>query len=156
MRMRALVACVLAGAVVGVVACGGDAPTSSGTTTSPPPTTSPAGTYAISTINTKALPVAVIADSGFTWEVTAGSMALTSDGKYLAVETFRQTVPGDVSVFVDTTTGTWALSGNVVTFTNTLDIPPSTFTATWASTGTLTLSELDGKNTNTFVYAIQK
>lgn len=145
-RARALAAIAATAAVV--AACSsGDAPTS----TSP---TTPVGSYAIATINAKAPPVAVISDSGFTWEVTSGSMVLTTDGKYTAVEAYRQTVPGNVSIFVDTTRGTWALSGTTVSLNNTLD--QSTFQATWSNTGTLTLQELDGKNTNTFVYALQK
>lgn len=137
--------------IIGVLAaCGSDSPTGGKGTVQ----TSPVGTYTIATINAKAPPVAVISDSGFMWEVTSGSMSLTGDGNYTAVETFRQTVPGNVSVFVDSTRGTWTFSGTTVTFNNTLD--QSTFQATWANTGTLTLQELDGKNTNTFVYSVGK
>lgn len=141
-------------ATIGILAaCGGSNDASTGPTGTPVPTT-PAGSYNIATINTKAPPVAVISDSGFMVEVTAASIALTTDGKYIAVETSRWTVPGNVSVFVDTTSGTWTLSGTTVNFNDTLD--QSTFQATWSSTGTLTLQELDGKNTNTFVYSLAK
>lgn len=149
-RTRALALVVAGTAVVTLAGCGGDSPTG---TKAP---TTPAGSYNIATINAKALPVAVFADSGYMFEVTAGSMTLTADGKYTAIETFRQTVPGNVSVFVDTTRGTWAFAGTSVTFTNTSDIPPSTFQATWSNSGTLTLSELDFKTTNTFVYSLAR
>jgi len=151
-RTLAAVAAMVA-TIGALAACGGSNDASTGPTGQPAPST-PTGTYTIATINTKAPPVAVISDSGFMWEVTAGSMVLTSDGKYTAVESFRQTVPGNVSVFVDTTRGTWTLSGTTVNFNDTLD--QSTFQATWSNTGTLTLQELDGKNTNTFVYSLQK
>jgi hypothetical protein len=142
-------------AIALAAACGGsDAPTGTTGGGNPPPAQTPVGNYTISTINAKALPVAVLADTGFTWEVMSGSMSLTADGKYTAVETFRQTVPGNQSTFVDSTRGTWTVAAGTVTFNNTLD--QSTFTAAWATTGTLTVSELDGKTANTFVYAIQK
>jgi hypothetical protein len=153
-RRRALATSTLAALVALLVACGSDGPTASTGNNNPPPASTPAGNYAISTINAKSLPVAVIADSGFMWEVTSGTMTLTADGKYSSVETFRQTVPGNVSIFVDTTSGTWSVSGNTVSFVDTID--QSSFQATWASSGTLTLSELDGKTTNTVVYALAR
>ena len=154
-RGRALAAVAAMVVTIGALAaCGSSSDAPTGTSQPPPQATSPTGNYNIATINAKALPVAVIADSGFTWEVTAGSMSLTADGKYTAVETYRQTVPGNVSVFVDSTQGTWALAGTTITFNNTLD--QSTFQAAWSTSGTLTLQELDGKNSNTFVYAIAK
>jgi hypothetical protein len=101
-----------------------------------PHSNTPAGDYAIATVNSKAPPVAILSDTNFLIEFTAGTCALTSDGKYTRVVTFRQTIPGNVSTFVDSTRGTWTLSGTTVRFVNSLDTTEKD-SATWAS-GTLT------------------
>jgi hypothetical protein len=101
-------------------------------------------------VNGKGLPVAIFSDTNYTYEVTSGSLALTTDGKFSIVTTFRQTIPGNISTFVDSTGGTWVLTGTSVTLTNGSD--GSTDTATWAN-GQLTFTETDGKNTDTYVYA---
>jgi hypothetical protein len=151
---RTLVAALLFAATVAVSACGGssDSPVSPVTPTpTPTPTATPAGTYAISTINAKALPVAIFADTGFTYEVTAGTLSLTADNKYSVAITYRQTLPNDVSTFVDSTRGTWAVSSGTVNFTDGLD--GSQAQATWStSASTLTFLTLEGKGTNTYVY----
>jgi hypothetical protein len=125
-------------------ACGGDSPSGPAT-----PKT-PEGSYAISTVNGKGLPVAIFADTNFTYEVTSGSLALTADGKFSVVTTFRQTIPGNVETFVDSTGGTWVLSGTSVTFTYPDD--GSTATATWAGTQ-LTSTVAYGPTPTTFVYS---
>ena len=133
-----------------VWACGGD---SGGTTGVQPPTnTQPTGNFDISTINAKALPVAIFADTGgYTYEVMSGTLALTSDGKYSAKINYRQTLLGKVDLFTDSTGGTWALSGTQVTFTNGQDA--STDKADWvSSTGKLTFVESQGSASNTYVY----
>jgi hypothetical protein len=127
-------------------ACGGDSPSG------PTAAKTPDGSYTISTVNGKGLPVAIFSDTNYTYEVTSGTVALTTDGKYSIVTKFRQTIPGNVSTFVDSTGGTWLLSGTSITFTNADD--KSTDTAAWAN-GQLTFRETDGKNTNTYVYARQ-
>jgi hypothetical protein len=134
-------ACFVACAAL-LAACGGDS-------TGPNAPSGPAGAYAIATINAKALPVAIFADTGFTYEVTAGTLTLTGDSKYSVMTTFRQTVPGNVSTFVDSTGGTWSLSGTTITFVNGEDA--STDKAEWVS-GKLTFTVIDGKATNTYVY----
>jgi len=139
---RALVRACFVAVAAAVVACGGDA-------TGPDAPSGASGSYAISTINAKALPVALFADGSFTYEVTAGTLTLTSDSKYSVVTTFRQTVPGNVSTFVDSTGGTWSLAGTTVTFVNSQDA--STDKAEWVS-GKLTFTVTDGPATNTYVY----
>ena len=134
-----------------LAACGGsESPSGPGTT--PPPAASPAGSYTIQTVNGKSLPVALFADGSYTYEVTTGSLTLGSDGKYSVVTSYRQTVPGNVEVFVDSTGGTWTLSGGTVQFTNSQD--NSTDSAAWAN-GLLTFAELDAttKVTTMYVYA---
>jgi len=137
-------------ALIGVGACGSDS--SSGVTGPPVPTT-PIGSYTITTVNGKGLPVALFADASYTYEVTNGTLALTSDGKYSVVTTFRQTLPGNVSTFVDSTGGTWVQTGANIQLKNgqdgTLD------NATWDK-GILTFVEVDAKVTTTYVYSLKR
>jgi hypothetical protein len=139
-RGRSLGAAVLAALAV-ATACGGDA--------TGPNAKTPEGTYAISTVNGKTPPVAVFNEPDYILEVTSGSLVLTHDGKYSAVLTTRQTVPDNTSIFVDSTAGTWVLSGSEVQFTDASDGAKET--ATWGN-GQLTVSETDGKVTTTLVY----
>jgi hypothetical protein len=139
LRLLAVVAAFAAAA-----ACGGDSPSG------PAAPKTPDGSYTISTVNGKGLPVAIFSDTNYTYEVTSGSLALTTDGKFSIVTTFRQTIPLNVSVFVDSTGGTWVLSGTSITFTNGSD--GSTDTAVWGN-GQLTFSEPNGKNTDIYIYA---
>jgi len=142
LRSLAFVATLTALTVAG--ACGGDSPSGPATPKTPD------GSYSMSTVNGKAPPVAIFSDTNYMYEVTSGSLALTTDGKYSIVTKFRQTIPGNVSNFVDSTGGTWVLSGASITFTNADD--KSTDTATWANSQ-LTFTETDGNTTTTFVYA---
>jgi len=148
--MKRTLALIAVAAIVS--ACGGD--TGGTTGVQPPPVTNaqPTGNYDISSINAKSLPVAIFADTGgYTYEVTSGTLALTSDGKYSAKINYRQTLVGKVDLFTDSTGGTWVLSGTQVTFTNGSDA--STDKAEWASaTGKLTFVETEGAASNTYVY----
>lgn len=110
----------------------------------------PNGNYTISTVNGKALPVALAQDASYMYEVTAGMLALTSDGKFSIMTTYRQTIPGNVSTFVDSTGGTWSISGTTVTLTNSAD--GTTDTATWATTQLTFVVTNANKVTTTSVY----
>src|SRR5262245_42383831 len=69
----------LALAVVATIlaACGSDSPSGPGTATSPE------GNYTISTINGKAVPMAMFADTGgYKLEILAGTLGVQSGGKY--------------------------------------------------------------------------
>jgi len=143
-RLRSLAFVATFTALTATAACGSDSPSGPATAKTPD------GTYNMTTVNGKALPVAIFADTNYTYEVTSGTLTLTADGKFSVVSKFRQTIPGNVSVFVDSTGGTWLLSGTSVTFTNVDD--NSTNTATWANTQ-LTFNETDGKTTMTVVYS---
>lgn len=143
----ALVACLTVAAACG----GGDS-----TTTPPPLATNPVGNYTMSTVNGKALPFTMASDTSglYKYEVTDGTIALTADGKYSVVTTYRQTIPGDVSLFVDSTGGTWVQTGTSVALTNSQD--GTTDSATWSNTGQLTFAEVAGATTTTFVYGLKK
>ena len=108
-RGRALVAFA---AIVVIVACSD----SSG----PSVQKSPEGNYAIATVNGKAVPAPLFSDTGgYMLEITSGTLSLTSDGKYSSVMGFRQTLPGAVSTYSDSTGGTWVRTGGNVQFTET-------------------------------------
>jgi hypothetical protein len=143
-RLRSLAYVATFAALTAAAACGGDSPSAPATPKTPD------GSYAITTVNGKSLPVAIYADTNFTWEVTGGSLALLTDGRFSVVRTYRQTIPGSVETFMDSTAGTWVLSGTSITFTYPDD--GSTGTATWAG-NQLTSTEVDGKTTTTYVYA---
>src|SRR6185503_20984217 len=124
-------------------ACGSDSPAGP---SGPAVPTTPIGAYTITTVNGKSLPVALFAEATYTYEVTNGTLSLANDGKYSVVTTFRQTLPGSVSTFVDSTGGTWVQTGSNIQMTNSQD--GSLDTATWDK-GVLTFVEVDGKVTTT-------
>jgi len=137
----ALVATLLA-------ACGSDSPSG------PSTATSPEGNYTISTINGKAVPMAIFSDTGgYKLEVLAGSLAVQSGGKYSVITNYRQTIAGIVSTYSDSSGGGWLLSGTAVAFTDGSD--GSKAQATWSSSGTLTLQASDAPPV-TIVYALKK
>jgi hypothetical protein len=105
-------------------------------------------------VNAKAPPVAIFSDTAYTYERVSGSIVLTADGKYSAKMTSRQTIAGKVDLFVDSTGGTWVLSGTTVNFTDSAD--KSTDHAEWSNLGTLTFVEPEGKASNTYIYTIRK
>src|SRR5579872_562800 len=81
---------LVAGAVTMVAACSSDSPSSPGTR-------SPVGSWAVATVNGKAPPVAIAADSTFTAERVSGNLSHTSYAQYTTIVTTRWTVPGNVS-----------------------------------------------------------
>jgi hypothetical protein len=141
---------LVAGAALVVVlaACGSDSTTgpSSGSSSTP------IGSYTMSTVNGKAVPTSIFADGGFSYDVTGGSMKLTTDGKFSAITNTRQTLPGRVENFVDTTSGTWTQTGSAIAMTLS---DGSTASATWDKT-TLTLTSTDQGISLTVVYGNKK
>lgn len=133
------------GLTVAIAACSSDKgpvdPTSPDT---------PVGNYSVSTVNGKALPAAVIDTANYKVEVMSGALNLTSDGKYTVVGRTRQTIPGNVSIFVDSTFGTWTQSGSQINLRNAEDTLAK-FTGTWAGLQ-LTFAMTDGNVTATYVY----
>lgn len=149
-RAFALGRILLCASVAWIAACGSDSTTTpTGGGSNPPPPTSPVGNYSISTVNGKNLPVAIYSEVNYTYEVTTGNIGLTNDGKYSLVTTYRQTIPGNVETFVDSTGGTWTLTGTTISLKDGQD--GSTGQITWATTQ-LMFAITDGKVTNTFVY----
>ncbi|MEO6527665.1 MAG: hypothetical protein ABIP93_13625 [Gemmatimonadaceae bacterium] len=134
---RSILGAFTAFLVMAVAACGGD------TSTSPDvqvPTT-PVGSYSLSTVNGKSVPVTMFADTAFTEVLASASLALTTDGKYVAAITTNETVAGYLSVYVDTLSGTWTRQGSTpaIVFTSS-DASVPAVNGTWSGN---TISLLD-------------
>jgi hypothetical protein len=136
---------ILCAAVTWIAACGSDSPTGPG------PSNSPVGNYAISTVNGKGLPFTLATDGNFLLQVTTGTIGLTTDGKYSLMTTYKQTIPGNVEQFVDSSGGTWVLNGTTINLTDGAD--GSTGQITWTgATSQLSFAIAYNNATNTFVY----
>lgn len=134
-------------ALVVTTACGSDSATGPGGANDPP---TPLGAYSITTVNGKALPVAVFNEPSYLYEVMSGTMSLTADGKYVAVTSFRQTVPNNVSIYKDSTFGTWTRTGAQISLKNAQDTTANS-QAVWVDKQ-LTFAMTDGSVTLTYVY----
>jgi len=134
-------------AIALITACGSDSTTGPSSGAS-----NPVGSYTMSTVNGKAVPTSLFADGAFSYDIIGGSMKLTSDGKFSTVTNYRQTLPGSVENFVDSTGGTWTQSGSALQFSIS---DGSTATATFDKS-TLTLSATDAGVTLTVVYGNKK
>ena len=131
-----------------LAACGSDSPSG------PATATSPEGNYTISTINGKALPMAVFSDTGgYKLEVLTGTLGVQTGGKYSVITNYRQTIAGIVSTYSDSSGGNWLQTGTTVAFTDGSD--GSKVQATWSNTGTLTLQVSDSPAIS-IVYALKK
>ena len=96
-------------AVTMAAACGGG-DSSSG------PSATPVGSYSLSSLNSKPLPFTLFADTGFTIAVSAGSLALATDGSYLATISTSETIEGHLSTYVDSANGRWTQAGTTLRF----------------------------------------
>lgn len=131
-----------------LTACGSDSPSG------PSSATSPEGNYTISTINGKAVPMAVFSDTGgYKLEVLAGTLGVQSGGKYSVVTSYRQTIAGIVSTYSDSSGGNWLQTGTTVAFTDGSD--GSKVQGAWSNTGTLTIQVSDSPPVS-IVYALKK
>ena len=115
----------------------------------PPPT--PVGNYTLSTIDAKTLPYMMYADTGYTLEVSGGTLAVTTAGKWVSKLTTRETVAGNVSTYSDSTFGTWSLptGSKIAVFVNTET--GVTSNATWTATD-VTVNDVDGATTRKIIY----
>jgi len=137
-----------------LAACAGS-PTSPGT--QPPPPTPPAvvdstmipGSYGLSTVNTKALPVVILSDSLYKLEVISAAATMTSGHHFTLAITTRETVDGNVSIYTDTVAGTWSVSGLTITLVSAAD--GSVATATWDATH-LVVTQMDATAKDSYGY----
>lgn len=95
------------------------------------------GTYNLKTVNGKSLPAVLAEVTGsYKLEITAGSVTLNEDKTFGASITFRETQGSTVKTEPATDSGTYTVSGSVITFASR---DGDTFTAT-RSGGTLTIT----------------
>jgi hypothetical protein len=144
---RTVMAVTLLALVGALTACSGNEPT--GPNGQRVPKTF-VGSYDVTTVNDKALPVAIFADTEYTYERISGTLTLTLDGRYSAKMTSRQTIAGRVDLFVDSTGGKWTYTDSLVTFAD--DDHVTIEYAKWVDPGKFTFTQPDGKDTNTYVY----
>ena len=117
------------------------------------PNTPAAGTFALEHVDTKALPFAILSDSFYKLEVTAGSAILQTDGAFLIPITTRETVAGYASTYVDTTRGTWTQNVGTILLTPT----PGTSTANALWDGRrLTIAFATAETSNSYVFKRQE
>lgn len=133
------------GFALGVAACSSDA-TSPGDPAAP----TPIGAYSITTVNGRALPVAMFNEGSYLNEITGGTISLASDGKYIVVTVFRETVPKNVSTYRDSTFGTWTQTGAQINLKNAQDTTANS-QGMWVDKQ-LTFALTDGSTTTTYVY----
>ncbi len=108
--MRTLAKVVTIGLVAFVAACGGDGINDPGN--------SVAGTYSLKTVNGAALPAVIFETGVYKVEVVAANYVLAAAGKFSTTATFRETESGVATQSTDTTTGTYAVNGTTITFTD--------------------------------------
>lgn len=130
---------LLAAAVV-ALACGGDSATAP---------TSPVGAYQLSTVQGKPLPFRLYADTNYSFDIAKGTLSLASDGNFTATFLSEERVEGHLSVYTDTTTGGWVLSGSSITFTASDN---SKTKGTWSGR-TISLVDSTGVSPVTYVYS---
>jgi hypothetical protein len=141
---RALIVASIAAAMIVPIAC-------SDSSTEPDTPTTPVGSYTLSSLNGKNVPVTLFSDTNYLVTLTAASLSLTADGNYQAISTQRETVAGHLSTYVDTTTGTWiqGTAAGTLVFTDRFD--GRKVTGTWAGFN-LTLADSSEGTLNTAVY----
>lgn len=88
-------------------------------------------------------------DTGFTLEVTAGSIAITANGRWVSKITSRETVAGYASTYIDSTWGTWTAANRLATFINTET--QVTSSVSWTATE-VTVNEIEGTTARKIVY----
>ena len=144
-RLHSVFGVTLVVAWVYTAACGKD----SATEPVGNPNDPAAGNFALTSVDARALPFAILSDSFYKLEVTAGSAVLQTTGAFILPLTTRETVAGHTSTFVDTTRGTWTQLAGTIAFTAT----PGTVTTNAAWDGRhLTVMFVIGPSTNTYVY----
>ena len=90
-----------------IAACGGDSGTGPA---------SVIGSYQLTTVQGKALPYRLFSETNYSLDVADGSIALNGDGNFVATMRSEERVDGHLSVYADTATGKWLLSGAKINF----------------------------------------
>lgn len=117
----------------------------------PPPPATPVGSYTLSTIDAKALPYTMFADTGYTLEVTSGTLSIATTGKWVSKIVTRETVAGNVSTYTDSTFGNWTVpAGSTIAVMTNVETGV-TSNATWTAID-VTVNDVDGTVTRKIVY----
>jgi hypothetical protein len=120
-------------------------------TTGPSAPATPVGSYALQTIDAKAMPYAMYSETDYALDVMSGTLSVTTNGKWVAKTVTRETVAGIVSTYSDSTFGTWTVpaGAKIAAFINTETNVTSN--ATWTATD-VTVDDVDGTITRKVVY----
>ncbi len=100
-----------------------------------------AGTYHLQTIDGDPLPILFIDDpiEDRQVELTASEILMGLNGVYREIDTFRETIAGEVETQVDTFTAVWTVNGsNQITLTAQTQQGPVTIEGVYDGTRTLT------------------
>jgi hypothetical protein len=131
-----------------MAACSNGGPTGPGDDTTPP---TPVGAYTLARVDQQALPWTMYSASDYTLEVQAATLTITADGKWVSKYTTRETVAGFVSIYADSSFGTWTATAStkiaVLTNAETLE----TSSASWTA-GSVTVQQLDGATVHVYNY----
>ena len=102
------------------------------------------GNYTLISVNGLLVPVVFSAEQFFTLRITAGTLTVNSNNTFTASATYEQTlnVGGVKTTDTVTCTGTYAMSGNTITFTEANSTNANcggAYTGTWDGENTLTV-----------------
>lgn len=145
---RAATVCAVL-AVTGMAGCSKGEGTT-GVTVTPPPAT-PVGTYTLSSVDSKSLPYMMYSDTGYTLELSSGTLSITTGGRWTSKVVSKETVAGNVSTYSDSTFGTWALGTAVTTAVFTNAESGATSAVTWTAKD-VTVNDVDGAVTHKVLY----
>lgn len=102
--------------------------------------TSPVGSFALTTVGTKAPPAVIYDEEGYSLSVTAGEMSLKADSTYSASLSVTEVVDGNRSDYVDREAGRWEQgAAGAITFKPT---GAQTYGAVWSG-NTLNVAQLE-------------
>ena len=104
-----------------------------------------AGSYALISVNGILVPVVFSVDQFFILQIAAGTLTMNSNNTFSAAATFQQTPAGGGTATSETITctGTYAMSGSTVTFTeasSSNDACGGVYTTTWDGTNSLAVN----------------
>jgi hypothetical protein len=116
--LRALRSGMIVAVTLAAMACSDD-PAGPADEPDPDPTAadSAAGTFALSAVNTSAIPATILSESGYVLQVTASTATLSANGELRIALNTREVVAGFASEYADTLRGTWTQNGATVRFT---------------------------------------
>lgn len=104
-------------AAIGLMGCGSDAPVAPTNGNGGGGGGGITGAYNLQTVNGNSLPVVTFQQGNDKQEITAGSVSLNADNTASLSLTIRETVGATVTTQTSTDVGTYAVTGNQVTFT---------------------------------------